>query len=98
MAHRKEVLTLYKSFLRIGKSLAEKSPNHSLHILLRAQKEFRAQRHLTDPQEIKDEIDLARCLLETLELQAGTVDEGFGKHRKKNATTATDRSIKDDFW
>jgi hypothetical protein len=86
MENRVFVLSLYRQFLRKGRSFAETSPNHALYVLGKTKHEFKKGVTLSDPQEIEFAIALASTYLESL--SSIDVDEGLGKHRQPKATKA----------
>lgn len=90
MNHRSHVLWLYRQFLRVGRSLAETSPNHSLYVLGRAKHEFKRGLHFTESEDISFHTRLAEAQLESLRLAAPFINQGTGKHR-----AATGASVKE---
>ena len=94
MAHRAEVLSLYRQFMRIGSRMALTSSNHGLHVLRRAKREFKEGAALRDPAEVAEAVQLARVLLDSLRAQ--DVHKELGTHRA--APPSQDRSVAEDFW
>lgn len=81
MSQRAHVLGLYRSLLRIGTSLAERSPNHSLYVLRRAKEDFKANALLADPEEIRFAVALAETSLDSLAAASRGVDSSLGRAR-----------------
>jgi Complex 1 protein (LYR family) len=65
---RSRVLSLYRQLLRQGQKMP--TPNRQNYVLQKARKEFKAQKHLIDPDEILFYIRLADTNLDTVIVQA----------------------------
>ena len=94
---RSEVLSLYRQFLRIGSRMSVSSPNHGLHVVRRAKREFKEQARLEDAEERREAVELARVLLDALKVQQ--VHKELGLHRKPGvAGDAATRRGEEDYW
>lgn len=93
-SHTREVLHLYRSFLRAGQSMAKASPNHALHVLRRAKLEFREP--LAADDSAAQRLRLAAVLLE--QLRAQSVYPGFGELRTPDERSSPLAEKDSNFW
>lgn len=74
------------------------SPNHGMHVVMRAKREFKENASLAPSEELDDSMKLARALLDSLSVQTVTTDlrnlalpRSSSKDEEKSKNT-------DDFW